>query len=137
MRSSSTDSPAKAAWRHGKELGEHSLLDMDCIPLTEEEEDGDLGSTVSPDLPTDLPPLVQSPFDKERDGKNQELPQQDIAGHRLLESKSFILNEIIVTAVRCEDANLNSIQQSGGRKCTRSCTCPVVFCVSSFCLVLN
>lgn len=89
VRSSSADSPAKAAWRHGKELGEHSLLDMDCIALTEAE-DGDLGSAVSPDLHTDLPPLAHGPFDKERNGNNQELPQQDVAGRRLLESKSLI-----------------------------------------------
>lgn len=80
-RSGSTGSP-----------GEHSLPDMDCIALTGAE-DGGLGS---PDLPTELPPRPQGPFHKERGGKKRGLPQQDVAGQRLPESESLVLNEIAV-----------------------------------------
>ncbi|XP_011617438.2 synaptotagmin-like protein 2 isoform X1 [Takifugu rubripes] len=83
VRPSSTDAPARAAWRDGKELGEHTLLDMDRMALAEAE-GGDLESTGRLDLQTDLPPLVESPTDEELQGKNQDLPQEDVAGYRLL-----------------------------------------------------
>lgn len=85
-RPSSADAPARAAWRHGKELGEQTLLDMDRVALAEAE-GGDLESTGRLDLQTDLPPLVESPTEKEL--QNQDLPQQDVAGHRLLGGKSL------------------------------------------------
>lgn len=87
-RPSSTDAPARAAWRDGKELGEHTLLDMDCVALAEAE-GGGLERTGRLVLQTDLPPLVESPTDEELQGKNQDLPQQDVAGHRLLGGKSL------------------------------------------------
>lgn len=85
-RLSSSDAPARVAWRHGKELGEHTLLDMYRMALAEAE-GGDLESTGRLDLQTDLPPLVESPTEEELRGKNQE--QQDVAGHRLLGGKSL------------------------------------------------
>lgn len=87
-RPSSTDAPARTAWRDGKELGEHTVLDTDCMALAEAE-GGDLERTGRLDLQTDLPPLVESPTDEELQGKNQDLPQQDVAGHRLLGGKSL------------------------------------------------
>lgn len=86
VRPSSADAPARAACRHGKELGEHTLLDMDRVALAEAE-GGDLESTGCLDLQTDLPPLVESPTDKEL--QNQDLPRQDVAGHGLLGGKSL------------------------------------------------
>lgn len=86
LRPSSADAPARAAWRDGKGLGEHILLDMDRTALAEGE-GGDLEITGRLDLQTDLPPLIESPSDKEL--QNQDLPQQDVAGHWLLGGKSF------------------------------------------------
>lgn len=86
--SSDRKHPARAAWRDGKELGEHTLLDMDR-PALGEAEGGDVESTGRLDLQTDLPPLVESPTDEEVQGKNQELPMQDVAGNRLLGGKSL------------------------------------------------
>lgn len=85
-RPSSADAPARAARRDGKELGEHTLLDMDHMALTEAE-GGDLESAGRVDLQTDLSPLVKIPRDEDLQGKYQE--QQDVAGHRLLGGKSL------------------------------------------------
>lgn len=86
VKPSSADAPARAAWWDGKELGEHTLLDMDCMALAEAER-GDLESTGRLDLQTDLSPLVKIPRDEDLQGKNQK--QQDVAGHRLLGGKSL------------------------------------------------
>lgn len=83
---SSTDAPAGVAgWRDAEEAGEDRLLDMDRVAPTEAE-NGDLENTVR------LDPLThsQSAFDKERDDKNQELPEQEVAHHQLLYGTSLI-----------------------------------------------
>lgn len=90
VRLSSADAPRRAAWRDGKELGEHSLLDMDCTALAEAQR-GDLESAVSLDLPTDLPLLLQDPLHQEPKGKNQDLSDQEAARHQLLYGKNFNL----------------------------------------------
>lgn len=88
LRLSSEDAPRRAAWRDGKELGEHGLLDMDC-PALEEAEKGDLEGAVSLDLPSDVPQLLQAPLHQEPKGRNQDLSDQEVARHPSLYGKNF------------------------------------------------
>ncbi|CAF98579.1 unnamed protein product [Tetraodon nigroviridis] len=77
VRWSSTDA--------GGREGEEAEVDVDRIAPAEAE-DGDLEKTVG------LDPLarLQGAFQKELDGKNQELPEQEVARHQLLDGTSLI-----------------------------------------------
>lgn len=77
VRWSSTDA--------GGREGEEAEVDVDRIAPAEAE-DGDLEKTVGLDPPARL----QGAFQKELDGKNQELPEQEVARHQLLDGTSLI-----------------------------------------------
>lgn len=86
VNSSSAEARTRVAgWRDGEEVGDDRRLDMDRVA------NGDLENAVRLD-----PARFQRAFDKELDGKHQELPEQEAAPHQLLEGTSFIYNNKVL-----------------------------------------
>lgn len=81
-------------WQDGKELGEHSLLDVDFIAPSEAENNSNLENTVSTIFGTCRPLFKQSQEDSEEgelNCKNEACLQEQEAGqHQVLGGKSFI-----------------------------------------------
>lgn len=87
VSSSSAEARTRVAgWRDGEEVGDDRRLDMDRVA------NGDLENAVR----LDPPARFQRAFDKELDGKHQELPEQEVASHQLLDGTSFINNNKVL-----------------------------------------
>lgn len=105
VRLSSADPPTRVAgWRDGEEVAEDRMLDMDHVAPAEAE-NGDLGNTVR----LGPPAHIQSAFDEELEGKNQEFLEEEVARHQLLDGTTLI-----------------SSKSERGTKNVDSTTCPVV-----------
>lgn len=86
-----TVSHSRVEWQDGKELGEHSLLDIDSNAPSEAEANGDLKNTVS----TTVKPLLrQSALDYQKGDlscKNEaDLQEQETAQHKVFDGKNFM-----------------------------------------------
>lgn len=86
-----TVSRSRVEWQHGKELGEHSLLDIDSMAPSEAEAHGDFENTVSN---TVKPLLRQSTLDYQEDYLNckneADLQLRETAQHQAFDGKSFM-----------------------------------------------
>lgn len=84
-------------WQDGKELGEHSLLDVDSITPSELESNSDLDHTGSTTVGTCRPLLRQSQVDSQEGELNckdeASLQEQEAGQHPVLGGKSFIQNQ--------------------------------------------
>ncbi len=81
-------------WQDGKELGEHSLLDVDSIAPSEAENNSDLENTDTTTVGTRRPLLSQSQVDAQEGELNCKngayLQEQEAGQHQVLGGKSFI-----------------------------------------------
>lgn len=93
MRFSPTAGRTRVEWQDGKDLGEHSLLDIDTIAPSEAEKNSDLENTVSTTVSTCRSLLSQGPLDAQEGDLNlkneADLQEQEAAQHQVFEGKSF------------------------------------------------
>lgn len=92
LRFCPTVSPSRVEWQDGKELREHSLLDIDSIAPSEAEAHGE--NTV---INTVKPLLRQSALAYQEDGLNcnneADLQLRETAQHQAFDGKSFMENQ--------------------------------------------
>ncbi|XP_070772893.1 synaptotagmin-like protein 2 isoform X2 [Enoplosus armatus] len=116
VRFSSTVAQAGAEWQDGKELGEHSLLDVDSVTPSEVENNSDLENTGSTAVGTCRPLLSQSQVDFQEgvlNSKNEAyLQEQDAGQHQVLcDVSEHCHSEFLRTAV----TGLVSAEQESGK----------------------
>lgn len=93
VRFSPTAGRTRVEWQDGKDLGEHSLLDIDTIAPSEAEKNSDLENTVSTTVSTCRSLLSQGPLDAQEGDLNlkneADRQEQEAAQHQVFEGKSF------------------------------------------------